>query len=157
MFVQLFADKWLIAIVLVGAVAGLYWVYTTRPRMQQLLPYILMAGLTSLLVGKLLSLLPIQEGRPFVEQGVSAGAAFINNPGFPSDHALLATVVVTVVYILTPYKKLSYGLMVLTLLMCIARVMALVHTPLDIVGGLVAGLSGTVWYYKLKQNIKAVS
>lgn len=153
MFVDLFADKGLIVILLIAVLAGIYWVVKTRPNLQQLAPYVVMAGLTSLVFGKIISLLPIQTARPFVEKGVEAGAAFIDNPGFPSDHALLATVVVLAVYFLTPFRKLSYGLMALVVLMCAARVMALVHTPLDIVGGILAGVSGTVWYLKHKQDI----
>lgn len=152
MFTQLFADGGLIAIISLSAAVGAYWLVKEKPNLRILAPYVLMAGLTSLLVGKLLSLLPIQEARPFVEQGVQAGAAFINNPGFPSDHALLATVVVMAVYVLTPYKKIAYGLLVLTLLMCAARVFALVHTPLDILGGIAAGLVGTLWYVKHKHD-----
>lgn len=154
MFVKLFADGGLIAILLISLVAGVYWLVKTKPKLSVLLPYVGMAGLTSLLVGKLMSFLPVHEARPFIEQGLHAGAAFINNPGFPSDHALLATVVVMAVYVLTPYRKLSYGLMILTLVMCVARVLALVHTPLDIAGGILAGLSGTVWYLKHKQDTK---
>lgn len=153
MFVDLFADKGLIAILLIAAAAGVLWLVKDKPNLKQVAPYVLMAGLTSLLVGKLISLLPVQTVRPFVEKGVEAGAAFIDNPGFPSDHALLATVVVLAVYVLTPYKKLSYGLMLLVALMCVARVMALVHTPLDIAGGIFAGLIGGVWYLKLKHDI----
>lgn len=152
MFTQLFADGGLIAVIFLSAAVGVYWFVKEKPDLRTLAPYVLMAGLTSLLAGKLLSLLPIKEVRPFVEQGVQAGAAFINNPGFPSDHALLATVVVMAVYVLTPYKKTAYGLMALTLLMCIARVLALVHTPLDIAGGIAAGLVGTVWYLKHKHD-----
>lgn len=153
MFTQLFADGGLIAVIFLSAAVGAYWVVKEKPNLPTLAPYVLMAGLTSLLAGKLLSMLPIHEVRPFVEQGVQAGAAFINNPGFPSDHALLATVVVMAVYVLTPYKKVAYGLMALALLMCVARVLALVHTPLDIVGGIAAGLVGTLWYLKHKHDI----
>lgn len=150
--IQLFGDGGLIAVLVISAAAGGLWFLKARPNLAVLAPYIIMAGLTSLLVGKLMSLLPVQSARPFVEQGVQAGTAFINNPGFPSDHALLATVVVLAVYVLTPYKKLSYGLMGLTLCMCAARVIGLVHTPLDIVGGIAAGLAGGVWYLKHKQD-----
>lgn len=153
MFTQFFADGGLIAVIFLSAAVGAYWVVKEKPNLSTLAPYVLMAGLTSLLTGKLLSMLPIHEVRPFVEQGVQAGAAFINNPGFPSDHALLATVVVMAVYVLTPYKKVAYGLMALALLMCVARVLALVHTPLDIVGGIAAGLVGTLWYLKHKHDI----
>jgi len=36
--------------------------------------------------------------------------------------------------------------------MGIARVLALVHTPLDVIGGLVFGLVGAVWYRKLDKK-----
>ena len=157
MFVELFADKGLIAVVLLSGVVGLYWLVKEKPNLQVLFPYVLMAGLTSLLAAKLMSLLPIQQARPFIQQGVEAGAAFIDNPGFPSDHALVATVVVMAVFVLTPYRKISYVLMVLALLMGIARVLALVHTPLDIVGGVAAGLVGTLWYVKHKHDTFAAS
>lgn len=109
-----------------------------------------MAGLTSLLVGKVLSLLYQPAiARPFLELGVEPGAAYIDNPGFPSDHALLATVVVAAVYALTRNRKFAAVLGVLVLIMCIGRVLALVHTPLDVAGGVLAGLAGVLWYKKL--------
>ncbi len=153
MFVKIFADGSLLVIILVSVAAGAHWLVKTKPDIKRLFPYVIMAGLTSLTFGKFISLLHADEARPFLAKGVTAGAAYIDNPGFPSDHALLATVIVMAVYFLTPYKKLSYGLMALTVVMCVARVLALVHTPLDIVGGLVAGTVGTVWYYKQKHDI----
>lgn len=114
------------------------------------LPVLVMAALTSLLVGKLLSLIyQPAMARPFLEQGVQPGAAYINNPGFPSDHALLATVVVVAVYALTRQRRVVVLLATLTAVMCVARVMALVHTPLDVIGGVLAGLTGAVWYVRL--------
>ena len=113
-------------------------------------PIVVMAGLTSLVVGKILSLLyQPAVARPFLELGVEPGAAYIDNPGFPSDHALLATVAVVAVYMLTKNKKLAAVLALLILVMCAGRVLALVHTPLDVVGGVVAGLAGILWYRKL--------
>ena len=118
-------------------------------RWPQVVPLAVMAGMTSLLIGKFMSLLyQPAVARPFIELGVEPGAAFIDNPGFPSDHALLATVAVVAVYALTPYKKLSYVLATVVIVMAVARVLALVHTPLDVVGGVVAGLAGMYWYYR---------
>jgi len=154
MLIRVLADGGLIAVVLISAGVGLYWIMKEKPNLKALFPYVLMAGLTSLLAAKLISLLPIQQARPFIEEGVEAGAAFINNPGFPSDHALVATVVVMAVFVLTPYKKTAYGLMALTLAMGVARVLALVHTSLDIIGGIAAGLVGTLWYVKYRRDYK---
>lgn len=140
------ADGLLLGVLLVALIAGIMWMIRARPAIRQLVPYVLMAGLTALLVGKLMSFWQPTAERPFELLGVNAGAAYMNNPGFPSDHALLATVVVMTVFALTPYKKTSYALMGAVVLMCVARVVALVHTPLDVVGGVLAGLVGALWY-----------
>lgn len=146
------ADGSLLVILGVSGLAGIVWLVRVRPRWQTWLPYVLMAGLTSLTIGKLMSFWQPSAVRPFVERGVEAGAAYINNPGFPSDHMLLAVIVVATVYLLTPYKKLSYLLVLITLVMAVARVAALVHTPLDMLGGLVAGLAGSWWFFKRKRD-----
>lgn len=121
-----------------------------RTRFWELTPVLIMAGLTSLLAGKFVSLLyQPAVARPFLELGLKPGAAYIDNPGFPSDHALLATVVVVAVYALTRNRKLAVILGLLVIAMCIGRVMAFVHTPLDVAGGILAGLLGAAWYKKL--------
>jgi membrane-associated phospholipid phosphatase len=113
-------------------------------------PVLIMAGLFSLLVGKLMSLVYQPAiARPFIELGVEPRAAFIDNPGFPSDHALLATVAVVGLYMVTRNRPLTILLAIMVVGMCVGRVLALVHTPLDVIAGIVAGLSGTVWYRKL--------
>jgi len=78
--------------------------------------------------------------------GVSAGASYLNNPGFPSDHALFAAFLTLAVWFETRRKKIALTLLVLTLLVCVGRVLALVHTPLDILGGLIVACLGAVWY-----------
>ncbi len=149
--VRLFADGLLVIIIAIAgmmAIKGVQW-----RNWQQVLPMAVMAGLTSLLVGKLLSLIyQPSMTRPFIEQGVAAGAAYIDNPGFPSDHVLLAVVVVCAVYFITPYKKMAIILGIFVVIMAVARVLALVHTPLDIFGGVVAGLSGAIWYHKMLKD-----
>ena len=144
---RLIADGTLVAVLLIAAPVVLLAI---RRRVWSTLPVLIMAGLTSLLVGKLMSLLYQPAiARPFLELGVEPGAAYIDNPGFPSDHALLATVAVLAVYALTRNRKLTIVLGSLVLLMCIGRVVALVHTPLDVVGGVLAGFIGGIWYKKL--------
>lgn len=150
MFLKMVADGSLFIILIVGAAAILYAV---RNRFWTTVPILIMAGLTSLVIGKLLSVVyqpSIQ--RPFVQFGAEPGAAYIDNPGFPSDHALLGVVIVLAVYVTTRNKQLTIILTLLTIAMCVGRVAALVHTPLDIVGGIVAGMSGSLWYKKLTKH-----
>ena len=147
LLIRLLADGTLLFVL---AVSGVAVFISLRNRWLTHAPVVIMAGLTSLLVGKVMSLLyQPTVARPFLELGVNPGAAYIDNPGFPSDHALLATVAVGAVYALTRNRHLRMFLGALVVMMCISRVAALVHTPLDVIGGVLAGLSGIFWYKKL--------
>lgn len=145
--IRLLADG---ALVLIVVLAGVLVLRETGlgPRLWRKMPLVVMAGLTSLFVGKLLSLLyQPAVARPFIELGVEPGAAYIDNPGFPSDHMLLATAVVLAAIVLAPRRRVWWWILIaLTVLMGAARVAAYVHTPLDVVGGALAGLVGGLWY-----------
>ncbi len=147
-----FAADWLLFVIIaVAGCSGAYYVVQKR-HVRRLAPVAIMAALTSLYLAKLLSLIyQPAEARPYVQQGLEAGASYINNPGFPSDHALLATVIVVMLAVLTPYKKLAFGLFLLVIIMSAGRVYALVHTPIDVMGGIVIASVGAVWYLKLRR------
>lgn len=149
--IQFIADGLLLALIPAAAVILLF--ATNRQTKLRVYPYVIMAGLTSLLVGKLLSLVyqPATE-RPFIEQGLKAGAAYIDNPGFPSDHVLLATIIALTVAVLVRKKWLTITMAALVVLIGLGRILALVHNPVDVIGGIVAGLSGGVWYFFLTKN-----
>lgn len=145
MVVRALADGALLLILVIGVLA--VPLYLRWNKLIQVMPVAIMAGMTSLLVGKLMSLMYQPAiARPFLELGLEPGAAYIDNPGFPSDHALLGTVAVLAVVVLVRQRVLSIILIALLSAMCVARVAALVHTPVDVIGGIVAGLSGGVWY-----------
>lgn len=146
--VRFVADGMLFVIIIVG---GATMIMTLKKRIGRHIPIMVMAGLSSLLVGKLFSLAyQPDSARPFIEAGVAAGASYIDNPGFPSDHALLGAVVVVAVYALCVQQRtIAHLLAIMLVVMCVGRVVALVHTPLDVIGGLIAGLSGGIWYKKL--------
>lgn len=148
--IRFLADGSLVIIIFIGSVILLRSVPVAS--WLDKYPLVIMAGLSSLLVGKLVSLIYQPSGaRPFLESSVSAGAAYIDNPGFPSDHALLATVVVLAVYFMTNHPRLAFMLAFLTIIMCVARVLALVHTPLDVLGGVLLGVTGAIWYKQANQ------
>ncbi len=144
---RLVADGLLLLILLISTPILFLWL---RENTWIKLPIMVMAGLSALLMGKILSLLYQPAfARPFLQLGLQPGAAYIDNPGFPSDHALLGTVVVLAVYAATRNKKLFTGMFLLVLVMGIGRVMALVHTPIDVIVGIMCGLAGSLWYLKL--------
>lgn len=143
--IKLVADGTIIPIILIAGYALLFLV----PRGARLEAYarILMAGLTAYLFAKLLASIYQPSGeRPFELLGVAAGASYLNNPGFPSDHALFTTFLTLAVWFETKRKGLTVVLSVLTIAVCIGRVLALVHTPLDVIGGVVVASFGAFWY-----------
>lgn len=147
--VELLADGAVIPIVLIAGYALLFKI----PKGGRYEAYcrIVMAGLTAYLVAKLLASVYQPSGeRPFEILGVAPGASYLNNPGFPSDHALFTAFLTLAVWFETRRRNLTLLLAVLTLLVCAGRVLALVHTPLDVVGGLLVACVGAFWYIQPK-------
>jgi membrane-associated phospholipid phosphatase len=147
--IKLFADGAIIPVVLIAGYALLFLV----PKGHRFESYarIIMAGLTAYLVAKLLASVYQPAGeRPFQILGVKPDALYLNNPGFPSDHALFTTFLTLAVWFETRRKTLAIIMAVLTLCICVGRVLALVHTPLDIIGGIVVAAVGALWYLQPK-------
>lgn len=145
LIIRLLADLAVIPVVLVGAWALLFKV----PKGHRFQAYsrVLLAGLTAYMIAKFVATIyQPSDLRPFELLGVDPGASYLNNPGFPSDHALFVTAIACAVWFETRMKKVSVALAVLVLLICVGRVLALVHTPLDVIGGVVIALIGALWY-----------
>lgn len=143
--IRLTADVAVIPVVLIGSYALLFKV----PRGQRFEAYsrVLMAGLTAYLIAKLAgTVYQPQQLRPFELLGVEPGASYLNNPGFPSDHILFVTAITLAVWFETSLKKTALVLAGVTVLIGIGRVLALVHTPIDIIGGVAFALVGALWY-----------
>lgn len=141
--IKIIADYAVMPVVIIGA-----WVMFSLPRsvMYQRLARGFMAGLTALFIAKVASLL-YQGERPFVEMGVDAKASYLNNPGFPSDHVLLVFVITLIVWASTKNVKISIIMLILSCLVAVGRILALVHTPVDVLGGVVcAAVAALAWY-----------
>lgn len=143
--IRIIADGAVVPIVILASCALLFYV----PKGHRLEAYsrILLVGMTTYLFAKLLgTIYQPAEMRPFEVLGVSAGALYLNNPGFPSDHALFTTFLTLAVWFETRRKDIAIILGSLTLLVCVGRVLALVHTPLDVIGGVFVACVGALWY-----------
>jgi undecaprenyl-diphosphatase len=117
-------------------------------------PRVFLAGVTTYVVAKLAGLLFQPETmRPFEKLGVEPGAAFLNNPGFPSDHALFAMFLTLAVWYSTRNKWLAGAMLGMTLLVGVGRVLALVHTPVDVLGGLLIAFVGILWYRRSAKKV----
>lgn len=142
--VKILADVLVIPIVLIAA-----WLLLQIPNQEKYRAYsrILMAGLTAYLMAKLIgAIFQPEMMRPFEKLGVEAGVSFLNNPGFPSDHVLFCTAITAAVWFETRRVKVTILLAILTLCVGIGRIIGLVHTPLDVIGGILIASIGILWY-----------
>lgn len=153
--VKIIADGTLVPVVLIGIYVLVFKISASHR--YEAYARILMAGLTAYLIAKLMATLyqPVGE-RPFELLGVTPGAFYLNNPGFPSDHAVFAGAITLAVWFETKNKPYTLVLAFLTLLMCVGRVLALVHTPIDILGGLFAATVGAGWYLTAASSKRSV-
>jgi membrane-associated phospholipid phosphatase len=143
--VKVLADGAVLPVVVIGAWALLFKV--NQAERYQAYCRVLLAGLTAYLFAKLIgSIFQPELERPFELMGVTAGASFLNNPGFPSDHVLFCTAITLAVWFETRQKLITVILALLTLAVAIGRVLALVHSPLDVAGGIGIALLGGLWY-----------
>jgi len=144
LLIKFMADYLVVPIVLIGLWALLL---RTPPavRYQRVGRAVLM-GLSALLIAKIASLL-YQGQRPFVALGEAPKAAYLANPGFPSDHVLFVFAITAAVWATTRDVKLTAALLIMSCLVALGRILALVHTPIDVLGGIGCALLAAVLVY----------
>lgn len=147
--VQFIADGLVIPIVIIAAVAMLR---IPRKKWPDLFPRAFLAGILALTLAKIASLIYQGDARPFVLLGEQAKALYVDNPGFPSDHAVFVFAIAFIVWASTKNKQLFAWLFSLSVLVALGRIAALVHAPIDVVGGFVCALVAVIIMYghKLK-------
>lgn len=149
--IEFLADGALVPVVLLGVYA-LIWRIPKGKRFEAYCR-ILMAGLTAYLVAKLVGSIYQPSGeRPFEILGVAPGASYLNNPGFPSDHVLFLSALTLAVWFETKSRTITIIMVVFTALVALGRVLALVHTPLDVIGGALIACVGALWYFERYQK-----
>lgn len=137
-----FAD-WLFAIlVIVSAVI----ILKLKSHRGEVIVRGVLAGVCAVIIDKSSGLVYYHE-RPFVVMGKEALALNPNNNAFPSDHALIVFTAAMVVWVATRNWRLGLALVAGGFAVGAARVIALVHWPVDIAGSFViAGAMVALWF-----------
>jgi undecaprenyl-diphosphatase len=150
--IKLLADGLIVPVVLLAGYALLFRIPPARR--YEAYSRMIVVGLTTFLLAKLLgSAFQPETLRPFEQLGVAAGASFMNNPGFPSDHVLFTAFLSLAVWFETRQRRLALLLVALTLMIGVGRILALVHSPLDVLGGLAVAMVGALWYLQPEAKI----
>jgi undecaprenyl-diphosphatase len=147
-FLIIFCATYLPVFVLLGLVIA--WLRAGKEAKKQLLVTAIFAGIIALVVSRIAGKLYF-DPRPFVTEHTTPLIPHGADNGFPSDHALLAMTLTAVTYFFS--KKIALGMFALTALIGIARVLAKVHSPIDIAGGWLFGIVGAVLGFYLMRYL----
>lgn len=140
----IFCAKYLLVFVVVGL--GIVWLRLPNKLKLQMILATILAGLVAFVLSRIADKL-YYDPRPFVSLHVKPLVAHAPDNGFPSDHALFTMTLTALAYFYS--KKIAYAMLALTVLVGIARVLAKVHSPVDIAAGWVIGIIGVVVGYYL--------
>lgn len=127
------------------AIAGIYWLTLKKVSKVRVIIIGLVGSVIALILMKVTATL-FYDPRPFLTYGVIPYFPHAADNGFPSDHTSLAAVLAATMFFVS--RKLGVGLLVGAILVGGARVIAHVHSPIDIIGGLMIGI-GSVYVAQL--------
>ena len=115
-------------------IVGVYWLLATKPIKISLAWKMVVGGLLALLMAKIGAHF-YYDTRPFVAHHIKPMFPHAADNGFPSDHALLTSLIG---FTMLAYSRRLGGLLLLNaVLVGAARVAAHVHSPIDIIGSFV--------------------
>lgn len=132
-----------------------WWMVKKEDRLKILILIIVAGGIAFVL--RTIGGAVYYDPRPFVIEHVKPLIPHAPDNGFPSDHALLSGTLTAVTFFFN--RKVAYVMTVLTIIIGVARVLAKVHSPLDIAAGWIFGIIGAIcsyylinWYFNKRIN-----
>ena len=144
---------------LVILIIGVAWLKHPKADRWRFFASVIVAGAIAFVLSRIAGKL-YYDPRPFVVEHVKPLFPHIADNGFPSDHALLTGTLTAITYFFN--KKAATLMLVPTVIIGAARVLAKVHSPLDIGGGWVFGIIGSVaayylvkWYFARREAATA--
>ena len=140
--VIIFCAAYLYLVVIIGF--GMAWINTIKNRKIQFIVMTIVAGIIAYILSLIASRLYF-DPRPFVIEHVKPLIAHAADNGFPSDHALLTMTLTATTYFFN--KRVALGMLSLSIIIGIARVLAKIHSPIDIGAGWLIGIIGAVASY----------
>ena len=139
--------KYLIVPILLAG--GLFFLFLDEQSKFRFLNLSILTFPLALVLTKTLALF-IHTTRPFVSEHIQPLISHAADNGFPSDHTVLTMTLAAVIFVFN--RKAGFMLALLSLSIGLARILAKIHQPLDILGSIfIAILSTYVSWYALKK------
>ena len=136
------AGQYLFLLVILGVVVAL--LRAPRGAKARFLVSVLVAGAVAYCLSLLAAHLHY-DTRPFVARHVTPLIPHDADNGFPSDHALLTMTLTAITCFFS--RRTAAFMFIVTVLVAVARVIALIHSPQDITGAWILGIAGAVIGY----------
>lgn len=136
---------------LIGAVAlllGWAWLRSTRPGKIKFAIAAVVAGAIALFLAEIAGKI-FYDPRPFVTRNLQPLVQHAPENGFPSGHTWISMTTTALLYYYG--RSLFLVSLVITVAVGTARVLALVHSPIDIVGGIIIGSVAGYLGYRIAQ------
>ncbi|OGI86683.1 hypothetical protein A3A91_03535 [Candidatus Nomurabacteria bacterium RIFCSPLOWO2_01_FULL_36_16] len=121
---------------LIAGIAFCFVIFSDAPTRKAVLVIGVFSSAIALIADKVLNQ-TIVSPRPFVVEDITPLFPHVASNGFPSEHALFAMVIGSTIFLYN--KKIGALLFALTLGIGVARVLANVHHPVDILRGFAIG------------------
>ncbi len=144
----IFCAKYVFLLVILGL--AIAWLPTDKETKKRFVVATILAGGIAFVISRIASHL-YYDPRPFVTEHVKPLIPHAADNGFPSDHALLTMTLTSITYFFN--KKIAGVMLIFTIAIGLARILAKVHSPLDIGGGWVFGIIGSICGYYLMRWI----
>jgi undecaprenyl-diphosphatase len=121
-------------------IASIYFFSIKISRKKQLIKLALPTFILTFIFAKLSSMF-INDPRPFVQTHIQPLIPHVADNGFPSDHTLLTMSLASIIFVHN--KKLGIVLFIIAVIIGIARVLAAIHHPVDIIGATIIAAGTT--------------
>ncbi|HVS78685.1 MAG TPA: phosphatase PAP2 family protein [Candidatus Saccharimonadales bacterium] len=130
----------------------LAWAQASKKYKIQMAVTLILAGIVAIILDKVGSKV-YYDPRPFVTHNVKPLVTHIADNGFPSEHTVFTASLSMALFFFRP--KMGIASFVLAVLVGCSRVAAHIHSPIDIVGGLLIGIiAGAAGYYLCPQVMR---
>lgn len=138
--------------IVIGVIAIGYWLMLPKKLKIQVAVFGVIAAIITYALVKIGGAV-FYDPRPFVSSHIAPLVPHAADNGFPSDHTALTAAIAVAVY--SASRKLGLGLLALAVIVGVARVLAHIHSPIDIIGSLVfAAIGGAAGYYLTPKILK---
>jgi undecaprenyl-diphosphatase len=136
------AGQYLFLLVILGLLVA--WIRSPKDSKLRFFVSVLVVGAIAYCLSLLAAHLH-HDTRPFVARHLAPLIPHGADNGFPSDHALLTMTLTAITFFFS--KRTATLMFLVTILVAVARIAALIHSPQDIAGAWILGIVGAVVGY----------